>query len=204
MVEGEASAGAYSVYGFSGGELNLFDEVFVGGLGEAFAFFLVEVDVVYPESGVEGRFGYPGEGRASSVLRYGQVLELNEFEVDADFVVLEGNERDAKTIVSAVEELERDVEGVGRVRGGKVGVFGDVTYHAGIATFLAYFVGEVIPDVEPVTVLFVDLGSTDFEVVVIDDGVTYFGYPSPLGGSGIASTEGGAEVHFSNDVGVTG
>jgi len=49
----------------------LFNEVFVGRLGETFAFFLVEVDVVYPESGVEGRFGYPGEGRASYVLRYG-------------------------------------------------------------------------------------------------------------------------------------
>jgi len=39
-------------------------------------------------------------------------LELVEFEGDAYFVVLEGNEGDAETVVSAVEELERYVEGV--------------------------------------------------------------------------------------------
>ena len=59
MVEREASACRYTVDGFSGGELNLFDEVFVCGLGEAFAFFLVEVDVVDPERRIEGGLGCP-------------------------------------------------------------------------------------------------------------------------------------------------
>jgi hypothetical protein len=68
---GKAGAGVDSVYGFSGGELNLFDEVFVGGLGEAFAFFLVKVDVVYPERGIKGRLGYPYDGRATAVIAYG-------------------------------------------------------------------------------------------------------------------------------------
>ena len=45
--------------------------VFGGGLGEAFAFVLVEVDVVYPGRGIEGRFGYPYDGRASAVSAYG-------------------------------------------------------------------------------------------------------------------------------------
>ena len=156
------------VNGFSGGELYLFDEVFVGGLGETFAFFLVEVDVVNPERAIEGGFGYPGEGRASVVGVDGEVLELSEFEGDADFVVLEGDERDAEAIVSAVEELEGYVEGVGSVCLGEGGVFRYVTDHAGIAAFLAYFVGEFVPDVEPVTVLFIDLGTTDFYFGFID------------------------------------
>jgi hypothetical protein len=87
---------------------------------------------------------------------------------------------------------------------GEGGVFRYVTDHAGIAAFLAYFVGEFVPDVEPVTVLFVDLGAADLEVVVVDEGVAYAGYPAPfVARAGITSSEGGTEVHFSNDVGVT-
>ena len=62
MVERKAGTGVDSVDGFSRRELNLFDEVFVGGLGETFAFFLVKVDVVYPERGIEGRFSCPYDG----------------------------------------------------------------------------------------------------------------------------------------------
>jgi len=141
---------------------------------------LVEVDVVYPERSIEGGFGVPGEGGAAAVCVYGEVLELGEFKCDTYFVVLEGDEGDTETIVSAVEELERYVEGVGLVNLGEVSVGGYVTYHAGIAAFLAYFVGEFVPDVEPVTVLFVDLGAADFEVVVVDEGVAYIGYPGPF------------------------
>ena len=93
----------------------MFNEVFVGGLGEAFAFFLVEVDVVYPERRIEGRFGGPSKSATSAVEAAGEVLELGEFEGDAYFVVLESNEGDTETVVSAVEELERYVEGVGIV-----------------------------------------------------------------------------------------
>ena len=46
----------------------MFDEVFVCGLGEAFAFFLVEVDVVDPERGIECGLGCPCEGRARAVF----------------------------------------------------------------------------------------------------------------------------------------
>jgi hypothetical protein len=42
----------FSSYGFFTGELEGFDEVFVGGLGEAFTFFRVKVDVVYKERAV--------------------------------------------------------------------------------------------------------------------------------------------------------
>jgi hypothetical protein len=132
-------------------------------------------------------------------------LELNEFKVDADFVVLEGNEGDAEAIVSAVEELKGDVYYVGAVGLGKGSVVTYVTDHAGIATFLAYLVGEFIPDVEPVTVLFVDLGAANFEVVVVNDGVAYAGYPGPFytGGTSVTSTEGGTEVHLGYYVGIT-
>ena len=133
-------------------------------------------------------------------------MELNEFEVDADFVVLEGNEGDAEAIVSAVEELKGYVYYVGIVGSRKVSVGGYVTYHAGIAAFLAYFVGKFIPDVEPVTVLFVDLGAANFKVVVVNDGVAYIGYPAPFGtrGTSVTIAEGGTEVHLGYYVGIAG
>ena len=133
-------------------------------------------------------------------------MKLNKFKVDADFVVLEGNEGDAKAIVSAVEELKGYIYYVGIVGSSKVSVVGYVTYHAGIATFLAYLVGEFIPDVEPVTVLFVDLGAANFEVVVVNDGVANTGYPSPLSTSGtsVTGTEGGTKVHLGYYVGIAG
>ena len=130
-------------------------------------------------------------------------MKLGEFEGDADFVVLEGNEGNAEAIVSAVEELEGYVEYVGVVAGGKVSVGSYVTYHAGIAAFLAYFVGEFIPDIEPVTVLFVNLGAANFKVVVVNEGVAYIGYPAPFG-CRFTGTEGGTEVHFGYYICITG
>lgn len=203
MVERKASTGVDRVNGFSGRELYLFNEVFVGGLSETFAFFLVKVDVVYPDGGIKSGFGVPGKGGTTTILIYSEVLKLGEFKSDAYFVVLKGNEGDAKTIVSAVEELKRYVEYIGIVTGGKVSVGRYVTYHAGIATFLAYFVGEFIPDIEPVTVLFVNLGAANFKVVVVNEGVAYTGYPCPFG-CRYTVTKGGTEVHFSNDISVTG
>jgi len=64
-------------------------------------------------------------------------------------------------------------------------------------------VGEFIPDVEPVTVLFVDLGAANFEVVVVNEGVAYIGYPAPFG-VGYTRTEGGTEVHFGYYIGIAG
>ena len=85
--------------------------------------------------------------------------------------------------MSAVEELERDIDCVVVATVGLDREFchrGDVTDHGGVAAFLADFVGEFVPDVEPVTVLFVNLGAADFEEVVGDHGVAEVGDPRPF------------------------
>ena len=89
-------------------------------LGELAALVRVEVDVVH----VEGR-GDEASGRhtVADRVRVGElrrlveaeVAEVVELEVDADLVVLEGNEREGKARVAVEPELERDVE---RVLGG--------------------------------------------------------------------------------------
>jgi hypothetical protein len=76
--------------------LELLDEVLVTLLGEAAALLGVEVHVVTPDL----------EGGAVGVL-----VELGgEIEVEADLVVLEGNEGEGQTGVAVEEEDEGEVE----------------------------------------------------------------------------------------------
>ena len=46
--------------------------------------------------------------------------------------------------------------------------FRNITDHSGITTFLADLVGKFVPDIEPVTVLFIDLGTTNFDFAFLD------------------------------------
>ena len=104
-------------------ELERLDEVLVGDLGELAALVRVEVDVVHVERGrlEVGRRNTVTDrvvvGRDLGRRVPAEVTEVVELEVDADLVVLEGDERESKARVAAEPELEGDVE---RVRRGTV------------------------------------------------------------------------------------
>ena len=109
--------------------LHLLDEVLVGLLGEAAALLSVEVHVVNVEGG-----GGEGLGRRSNRgtkrrLRILAVLPGLEVNIDANLVVLERDEGDRKTGVTAEPELEGDVEGLGG--GTRAGDAGDCGLRAG-------------------------------------------------------------------------
>ena len=70
---------------------------------------------------------------------------------------------EVKASITIEPEGKRNVEGVFAVRGSEVGEFRNITDHLGVTTFLADFVAEFVPDVEPITVLFIDLGATNFD-----------------------------------------
>lgn len=53
-------------------------------------------------------------------------------------------------------------------RGGKLG---DVTNHVSIAQLMTSRLGELVPNVEPVTILLVDLLATDFNLNILDEDV---------------------------------
>ena len=94
--------------------LDLLDQVLVGVLGEAAALLRVEVDVVnIQRRGREG-LGRSDAGNTDGSLVVDRVLPRLEVHVDADLVVLEGDQGNRKTRVAAEPELERDVE---RLRG---------------------------------------------------------------------------------------
>jgi hypothetical protein len=152
-----------------------------------------------------------------------EVVEGVELEVDAHFMVLESNERESKTRVAAEPELERDVEGV---HGGaaadslrevglageavivarraalvdEVGELRDVTNHLGVTSLLTRLLGELVPDVEPLTIVLINALTTDFDFDVVDEVVANPVEPAELGTRTISGLEldlreNGLEVH---------
>ena len=120
-----------------------------------------------------------------------EVVERVELEPDLDLVVLERNERQRQTRVAVEPELERDVQrvlrravadllgGVGLARA--AGVVAALTAldeqvrqgrhvanHLGVARLETRLLRELVPDLEPVTVVLVDLLTADLDVDVVD------------------------------------
>jgi hypothetical protein len=218
--------------GFTASELENVDEVLVGDLGEFPALISVEVDVVDIErssgetaltDAVADGVGVRGVGVVPA-----EVVEGVELEVDADLVVLEGDQGESKTRVAAEPELEGDVEGVhggarshdlrgegltaiaviiasGTALNEEVGELGDVTNHLGITSLLTRLLGELIPDVEPVTVVLINALTTDLNLDVGDEVVTDPVEPTELGTRAIGGLElylreGSLEVHAVDQV----
>ena len=172
----------------------------MGDLGELASLISVEVDVVDIErcSDKAGRCNTVTDGVNVGELRRdvpAEVSEVVELEIDTDLVVLEGDQRESKTRVAVEPELERNVESVLRsalesLVGGvrlaasagivavlttldeKVGELRDVANHLGITGLLTRLLGELVPDLEPVTIVLVNALTADFEFDVLDQVVT--------------------------------
>ena len=180
--------------GLSTSVLHLLDEVLVGLLGEAAALLSVEVDVVDIERGSGEGLGGHGSRDTSLGLRILAVLPGLEVNVDANLVVLEGDEGDRKTRVTAEPELEGDVEGLGRgARARNAGDGGLRGRASGIKSKTAAaleedeVVGvadegvkgldgtglsrELSPDLHPVTILTIDALAADFNLNLLDEAV---------------------------------
>jgi hypothetical protein len=193
--------------GFATSELEHIDEVLVGHLGEFTTFISIEVDVVDVEGGSSKTALANAVADGVRVAGVGvvpaEIVEGVEFEVDTHFVVLESDQWESKTRVAAEPELERDVESVHRgarsddFRGEgftaiaiivasrttlveEVSKFRNVTNHLGVTGLFTRFLGEFVPDVEPLTILFVNALTTDFDFDVFDDVVTDPVEPSEL------------------------
>ena len=205
-------------------------------LGELATLVRVEVDVV----DVEGR-GDQVAGRDAvadyvdvGVLRgrlEAEIAEIVEDQVDADLVVLEGDQRQGQARVAAEPELERDVERVLRgtvadlVRGVRLATravvvaglaalddqvreLRDVANHLGIAGLLASLLRELVPHVEPLAVVLVDTLAADLELDLLDQVVASPVEPAELGtravrGQQLDLRQCGLEIHTVDQVTVT-
>ena len=155
VIEVELDLVADARYRLITGELDLFDEVFVRDLGKSAAFIGVKVDVVYVKR--RGRKRKAGVGS--------EFRKRTEFNVDLDLVVLKSNKRKGESRVAAKPEFERDVKiSLGSESGSGSG-------HETITSLLSSFLRKFVPDVHPITVVFVDALTTDFNFSVLDKSV---------------------------------
>ena len=235
VVEVQADLVGTGGHRLATGELELLDQVLVGDLGETTTLISVQVDVVDVEGGRNNAGG--GHTVAGGVARASghvpaQVLDVVELQVDLDLVVLEGNQRESQTRVAVEPELERDVESVLRGAGesliGGVGLtLGTVIVaalatnhqkvhqlryianHVGITGLLARLLGELIPDLKPVTVVLVDLLATNLKLNGVDQVVANPVEPTELSTRAIGCGQshggkGGLEVYTVNQITITG
>ena len=195
--------------GFSTSELQGLNEVFVRDLRELAALISVEVDVVDIErGGLEIGVGHTIADGVDVAQLGGdlpaEIADVVELQIDADLVVLEGDQRESQTRVAAEPELERNVESV--VRGAvanlisgvglatsaviiarlatldeQIGQHGHVANHLGVAGLLTRLLGQLIPDVQPDAVVLVNALATNLELNTLDQIVTNPVEPAELG-----------------------
>jgi len=202
-------------------ELELVNQVLVRLLGEAATLLRVEVDVVDVQrrghqlelgdgrdTVAEAEHRRVGREQAKLVARgnisVAAVVVLLELDVDADLVVLEGDQRDGQAGVAAVPELQGDVQRlergagtgqarVGGLRRGTRGVQGDtsgilqqhqvggVAYHVVERHLGAEGLGQLRPDLHPVAVLAVNTGAADLDLDLLDQAVADVVQPAEAG-----------------------
>ena len=223
--------------GLAASELEGVDQVLVGHLGELAALVSVQVDVVHVQGGshqasvghaVADHVGIAGVLGGKVPAQVAQVVEL---QVDAHLVVLEGDQGQGQTGVAVEPELQGDVQGVlrgallylvagvGHTRAA-VGVagltalyqhvhqLGHVTHHLGVTGLLARLLGQLVPDVQPVTVVLVDALTADFDLHALDQVVARPVQPAELGTAAVAGLQShlgqsGLQVHAVDQVTVT-
>ena len=141
------------------------------------------------------------------------VVQHVELEPDLDLVVLERNERQGQSRVAIEPELERHVERVlrravadllrrmGLARAAvvvarlaaldeQVGELGDVAHHLGVARLETRLLRQLVPDLEPLAVLLINLLAADLNVDVADQEVTNPVEPAELGARAVRGLEG--------------
>jgi hypothetical protein len=169
------------------GVLELLNEVLVGVLGHLSALVSIQEDKInIDRGGNKGLLVSSGDShRNTSGIRESPdspqaLTNGSEVNVDLDLVVLESNQRQSQTGVSAKPEEEGDVQGglreslagsanltgaasgsaravdVGESGVAQVGQLGGVSNHLVVTSLLLRREGKLIPDVHPVTILAVN------------------------------------------------
>ena len=178
VVVGEADLlGVGSINGVGTSVLNLLDQVFMTLLGEAATLFGVQVDVVGPH--------LEGGGVKPFVEVRGQI------EIQTDFMVLQGNQRQVQTGVAVEEEVQGQVHSL----------TGDTGGHLTVSSLLGLVQVKLGVQTPPLLVLFVDALTTDGKLNVVD---RTLGNPSGVSGSHTRGLDLEFDVHVTDEITVTG
>jgi len=204
--------------GLTASELQSLNQVLVGHLGELATLVSVQVDVVHVQGGShQAGSGHAvadgvGVGQSGGGVE-AQVAQVVELQVDAHLVVLEGDQRQSQPRVAVEPELEGDVQsvlgGAHQLLGGGIGLpagavvvavlttlnqqvheLRHVTHHLGVAGLLARLLGELIPDLEPVTIVLVNALPANLKFHVVHQVVPHPVQPAELGTRAVSGQQG--------------
>ena len=216
-------------------ELQDVNQVLVGNLSELAALISIQVDVIDVQRGssqtaltntVTNSMWIRGVGIVPA-----QVVQGVELQVDTDLVVLQSNQWQRQTWVAAEPELQWNVQSVHRSAAGnnlrgqwlttvaivvtsrttlvdQVGKLWDVTDHLGVTSLLAWLLSQLVPDVQPITVVLVNALTTDLNLNVVDDVVANPVQPTELSTRTIRALQlnlwqSSLQVHAVNQITVT-
>ena len=180
MVVREADLlGLSGVNAVVAGVLHLLNEVLMTLLGEAAALLGVKVDVVGPDLKAGGDVGLHVGGKVN---------------VNANLVVLEGNEGEVESGVAVEEEEEGEVDGAGGGSG-----------HLSVRSLLGLIHVKLGVQTPPLLVVLVNALTTDGKLNVVDgtlsDEVAVIGR---VGGGGVGRDGGELNVHVTDKITVAG
>jgi hypothetical protein len=178
-------------------ELKLLDKILMGVLSHTPALISVEEDVVNIERGSDQRLVVGGVNAATVGSVAGAAAERADgpqalidgtnIEVNFDLVILKGDKGKSKTGVTAIPELERDIEsslgksiagsanltgsvslartinGIERGIGDK-SQLGGVSNHGKVTGLLINRESKIVPDMHPVTILAINALTTDLDL----------------------------------------
>jgi hypothetical protein len=166
---------------FVAGKLKLLNQILVRSLCESSSLIGIQVDVVNEKSSILNRRDAESikssiDANTAAVKRAGGgdvALSLgSELKLDLDLVILEGNKGKRQTRVSAKPELEWDVQGGGLSTLETSSSKGDgVSNHVIITGFKTRGDGELVPDGEPIAILFVNSLTSDLDFNRLDEEV---------------------------------
>jgi len=98
---------------------------------------------------------------------------LSELKNNFDLVVLQGNQGERKTRVSAEPELEGDIKSSRlSLLEGSTSKSEGIANHIIITYLVSGLLGKLVPDIKPITVMFVDALTTNLDLDVADQNVT--------------------------------
>jgi hypothetical protein len=145
--------------------LELLDEVLVRDLGKTAALISIKVDVVNEKRSGTKRRKSESRNTSCAVHRRSRV----ELKVDLDLVVLKSDKRKSKTRVAVEPELKRNVKSGAWDAGAVLGELRNITNHVSISILVTSSLAQLVPDVEPLTIVLINLLSTNFENNVVDE-----------------------------------
>jgi len=169
---------------FRASELELLNKVLVSSLGESAALLGIKVDVVNEKLGLLHRKALHVVV-LEALVGNNELLNASKVNVKAHLVVLKSNKRKCKTNMAVEPKLERNEKSVLRLAVTVVcSELGNITNHLVItAVTITSMVGKLIPDLEPGTILLVNLGTTNLYLNVVKKSVSKATNPSELGTS---------------------